>query len=248
MKPWVRIQRLVRDIPTNGIEIGYNKITNLRQIINNQIKKEKLQCNDIRFKEIKNQFFPENKRRVVVRKYNASKGLEYHISIEAYTNNNIFYRLHQIYQFIVWFFTNKYIYYSGNNKYYKAVYGFCRLRIDPDCGGDIIPEINNSSIIREVHVYGNSSSINSLEKETSQHKGYGKLMISIAENITKNHNLNKITVISGIGTREYYRKKCNYYLPYKGTYMHKYLHFNKIKYIYRLLNFIIFVNFLIWFI
>ena len=40
IQPWVRIQRLVRDIPKKSIEAGYEKLSNLRQIIQDEMKKE----------------------------------------------------------------------------------------------------------------------------------------------------------------------------------------------------------------
>ena len=246
MNPWVRIQRLVRDIPANEIEAGYKKKINLRQMVNDIIKKENLQCNDIRFKEIKDKYFPESHRRLVVRKYNASKGIEYHISVEAESvpyYHDIFYLIFKIYQFVVWFFTGYKVFYSGNLKQYQGCYGFCRLRIDPDAGGKIIPEINNSAMIREVHVYGNSASVNN-NNSKSQHRGFGKLMVATAEDLARNHNFNKITVIAGIGTREYYKNKCDYYLPIGGTYMHKYLSTSQ-GYLYRTLNCIVFFNLII---
>ena len=42
INPWVRIQRLVRDIPSTDIAAGYNKISNLRQIIHTQMKEKNL--------------------------------------------------------------------------------------------------------------------------------------------------------------------------------------------------------------
>lgn len=249
MNPWVRIQRLVRDIPTNEIEAGYKKKVNLRQMVNDIIKKKNLQCNDIRFKEIKDRYFPNNHRRLVVRKYNASRGIEYHISIEAESipyYQDIYYLFFKFYQFIVWFFTGYKVFYSGNLKQYQACYGFCRLRIDPDAGGNIIPEINNTAMIREVHVYGNSASVNN-NNSKSQHRGFGKLMVATAEDLARNHKFNKITVISGVGTREYYKNKCGYHLPLGGTYMHKYLYPYKIfqSSLFRILNFFLVISFLV---
>ena len=68
-----------------------------------------------------------------------------------------------------------------------------------------IKELKNSSIIREIHVYGKSLKISQKEAAT-QHIGLGKALIQKAENITLKHRLNKISVISAIGTRNYYRK------------------------------------------
>jgi len=52
IQPWIRIQRLVRDIPKQSIQAGYEKISNLRQIIQNQMKKEGTKCNCIRCMEM----------------------------------------------------------------------------------------------------------------------------------------------------------------------------------------------------
>jgi elongator complex protein 3 len=42
---------------------------------------------------------------------------------------------------------------------------------------------------------------------TSQHKGYGSRLLENAEKIVKNEfGLNSISIISAIGTREYYKK------------------------------------------
>ena len=118
----------------------------------------------------------------------------------------------------------KYIaYICGNRNTYMACYGFCRLRLDDDMGGDIIPVLKNHAMIREVHVYGNSSCIGKKAK-ASQHRGFGKKMVSIAENISKINGYKKIAIIAGVGTREYYKKKCGYHLPEDSTYMHKYIY------------------------
>ena len=40
IKPWNRVQRLIRDFPVTNIEVGYSKVTNLRQIILDKIEKD----------------------------------------------------------------------------------------------------------------------------------------------------------------------------------------------------------------
>ena len=70
-----------------------------------------------------------------------------------------------------------------------------RLRINPD----------NSAMIREVQTYGESKKIK--EKGDVQHKGLGKTLIKKAEDIAKNEfQSKKISVISGVGVRGYYKK------------------------------------------
>jgi elongator complex protein 3 len=116
------------------------------------------------------------------------------------------------------------LFYLGLQKYYtvsksKALLGFLRLRIDPTPGGDFVPEINNAGLIREVHVYGISTDVGSNNTLSSQHKGLGQKLVKTAEEIVKSHNLNKVAIIAGVGTREYYQNKCGYNL--EGTYMTK---------------------------
>jgi elongator complex protein 3 len=96
--------------------------------------------------------------------------------------------------------------------------GFCRLRIDKNPGGGYIKELKGCGLIREVHVYGSSLCIGS-NGTSSQHKGYGKKLVQVAEDIIQSHSLSKSAVIAGVGTREYYKNKCGYHL--EGTYMVK---------------------------
>jgi ELP3 family radical SAM enzyme/protein acetyltransferase len=268
IQPWIRIQRLIRDIPSTSIQVGYNGISNLRQIIHDILKKTNKNCNCIRCREIGDNDYLITNTKIVVRKYRASDGDEYFISIETNTIN-INYIIFIIKYYIIFILTGYKIYWTDNfknngllsnndiinnykihnlykndytikNKKYISKYdlsknknkdqdkiiGFCRLRLDNNAGADIINEIKNCALIREAHVYGYSLGINNETNinNSSQHKGYGKLLISTAEQIAINNNYKKIAVISGVGTREYYKNKCNYKLG--NTYMIKYINKN----------------------
>jgi len=89
----------------------------------------------------------------------------------------------------------------------NILFGLLRLRINKD----------NSAFVRELHVYGKSTEIGL--KGNIQHQGLGKKLMKEAENITKQAGIKKLSVISGVGVREYYRK-----LGYKfqDNYMVKY--------------------------
>ncbi|MBC8500180.1 MAG: tRNA uridine(34) 5-carboxymethylaminomethyl modification radical SAM/GNAT enzyme Elp3 [Nanoarchaeota archaeon] len=92
--------------------------------------------------------------------------------------------------------------------------GFCRLRF---VSQSLRTEITkNSAIIRELHIYGTALGL--AEKGNVQHKGLGKQLVKKAEEIAKKNKKDKILVISGVGTKEYYRK-----LGYKddGVYVSK---------------------------
>ncbi|MCK9378953.1 MAG: GNAT family N-acetyltransferase, partial [Candidatus Moranbacteria bacterium] len=83
----------------------------------------------------------------------------------------------------------------------------------------LLPALENSAIIREVHTYGKLAQINQHDKSSPQHIGLGKKLIQEAEKIARNEfGAKKIAIISGIGVRGYYRKK-NYRL--QNTYMVK---------------------------
>jgi histone acetyltransferase (RNA polymerase elongator complex component) len=245
IQPWIRIQRLVRDIPKKSIEAGYDKLSNLRQIIQDEMKKERKKCNCIRCYEIDDNI-PTNPT-LVVREYNASYGKEYFISIEDFEYIGLSYLFYLIKYYILKPF-GYFTFWSGNNTR-KSIIGFCRLRIDPNPGGDYIKELKDCGLIREVHVYGSSLCISSSilnEKDTSQnsqHKGYGKLLVNTAEQIILNNGLNKSAVIAGVGTREYYKNKCGYHL--EGSYMIKNLKSTSIKYVY-LLCFILFIFYMFY--
>jgi elongator complex protein 3 len=221
----MRIQRLVRDIPSTSITAGYNGKSNFRQILQEDMAKHNAKCYCIRCMEIDDKELEDNEPIVVVYKYPASEGTEYHIAIESHKMTLIqkfyYYYLVNIYGFFYWLFTGKTYYYSGNKNTYDALYGFLRLRIDPNPGGDIVPEINRCGLVRELHIYGQSMSVgeSSRGEYGSQHRGFGMKLMKIAEEISTWHNLKKVAVIAGVGVREYYMKKCGYKLEY--TYMIK---------------------------
>jgi len=230
LQPWIRIQRLVRDIPMQSIEAGYNKISNLRQILQDKMKERNLKCKCIRCMEIGNNI-PENIR-LTVRKYSASEGIEYFISIESNEYNiidNILYKL-----FLIFNIFNKKIYWknNNNNNTYNGLIGFCRLRLNNNSNENIFDELKNSALIRELHVYSSSTGIGNNDNNSQQHKGYGMLLVKTAEEIALQNNFNKIIVIAGVGVREYYKNKCGYSNSLKeGGYMVKYIKSNNKKYI-----------------
>jgi ELP3 family radical SAM enzyme/protein acetyltransferase len=218
--PWVRIQRVVRDIPGKSIEAGYHKISNLRQILHAKMKAKGLKCNCIYCMEADKYMGTPI---LVKRTYWASGGLEIHLSVEAHKMN-----LYQAFQYYLQMLLTcvKGLFYwasgmrqftmpiwTGNLDTYVGLYGFLRLRIDPDPGGDFVPEINGCALIREVHVYGQSLGLGSDTKTDSrQHRGYGKMLVTAAEAIAAEHGFRQVAVIAGVGTREYYKNKCGYTL------------------------------------
>jgi len=100
------------------------------------------------------------------------------------------------------------------------VYGFLRLR-QPSTKAHREEVSNQTSIVRELHVYGKSLKIGERNKDDIQHSGLGKSLMSNAEKIAKEEfDSKKLLVISAVGTREYYQK-LGYSLD--GPYMAKQL-------------------------
>lgn len=221
-KPWIRIPRMVRDFPGTVILSGYQKKSNLRQMVNDELKKENKWSYDIRSREIGDEIPPKSRVQLTVRRYYSSGGDEYFISVETTKNVCWKYQLFSIFEFVQHFFTGRHLYWSGSKDYDKII-GFLRLRLDRKAGGGFIDELNNCALIRELHVYGTSVGIgtkdNQLNVKSTQHQGYGKLLIKTAENISHYNGYYKVAIIASIGTRQYYQNYCHYELV--GSYMIK---------------------------
>tara|TARA_B110000285_G_C15122593_1_gene618134 strand:- start:4 stop:2040 length:2037 start_codon:yes stop_codon:yes gene_type:complete len=98
--PWMRINRIIRDIPNQNI-IGGNKDVNLRQ------KLDHIKSNCIRSREVKNNIENIDKAELFVREYNGIDSTEFFISFESpdqeilygflrlrinHTNDNLIYK------------------------------------------------------------------------------------------------------------------------------------------------------------
>lgn len=105
------------------------------------------------------------------------------------------------------------------------LFAFTRLML-PDREHAIDWEWLGSSYaqIRELHVYGNVESIGgdidntNTSHRVTQHVGFGKQLMDVAENIARRAGYHYLSVIAGVGVRAYYRK-IGYEL--QGSYMVK---------------------------
>lgn len=86
------------------------------------------------------------------------------------------------------------------------------------------PELTGcqTSLVRELHVYGSAVPVHARDPRKFQHQGYGTLLMEEAERIAREeHGSQKIAVISGVGVRSYYAR-LGYWLD-EGIYMSKML-------------------------
>tara|TARA_Y100000389_G_C17451104_1_gene514863 strand:+ start:837 stop:2654 length:1818 start_codon:yes stop_codon:yes gene_type:complete len=88
--PWVRMPRIVRDIPLLYIE-GGNKYCNLRQMIQDKIEKDNIRINEIRSREIgRNTQYKFKNSLYRIRKYIGSGSTEYFISLESWDTRALY--------------------------------------------------------------------------------------------------------------------------------------------------------------
>lgn len=195
--PSIRVNRIIRDIPTNEI-CGGTTQTGMRSEIDRDMEFLGLKSNDIRYREVGSYRY-QNKSMIktepILKKlvFESSGGTEYFLSWESDEPNSI-------------------------------LYSFLRLRLSTNSGktntGKIIfPELVDCALIRELHTYGkvqpckenlsyyknNSILHNEISQNKTQHKGFGKKLLAKAEEIALSEGYTKIAVIAGVGVREYYR-------------------------------------------
>ena len=89
----------------------------------------------------------------------------------------------------------------------RACFGFIRLRITRN---QYFEELKGKGLIRELHVYNYVKDFNDKSSNSTQHTGIGKTLVKMAEDISKQHKMKGIAVISGEGVRDYYIKNGYY--------------------------------------
>jgi elongator complex protein 3 len=71
----------------------------------------------------------------------------------------------------------------------------------------MMPEINGATLIREVHIYGQSLEVGTDLSGAAQHSGLGTALLEKAEELARNASYRQIAVIAAVGTRLYYEKR-----------------------------------------
>ena len=179
--PYVRIQRIQRDIPAKMIEGGV-KFSNLRQIVRKRMKEIGTSCSCIRCREAgHNKTYKEEIDiegvEVGETRYEASGGEE--IFLEAVEKGS------------------------------TILYGYLRLRFIPSDGNAARAEMEGrrTGIIRELKVVGQAMGIGKRDTSQLQHLGIGEQLLNRSEQIAMEAGMEQILVTSGVGVREYYRKR-----------------------------------------
>ncbi|XP_063298071.1 elongator complex protein 3 [Pelobates fuscus] len=175
--PWTRVYRVQRDIPMPLVSSGVEH-GNLRELALARMKDWGTECRDVRTREVGIQ--------------------EIHHKLRPYQVELI---------------RRDYVANGGWETFLSyedpeqdILIGLLRLR---KCSEQSFrPELKGGvSIVRELHVYGSVVPVSSRDPSKFQHQGFGMLLMEEAERIAREeHGSWKIAVISGVGTRNYYRK------------------------------------------
>ncbi|NYT18692.1 MAG: tRNA uridine(34) 5-carboxymethylaminomethyl modification radical SAM/GNAT enzyme Elp3 [Methanosarcinales archaeon] len=173
---WVRMQRIQRDIPSPQIIAGVRK-SNIRQLAKERLESRGGKCNCIRCREVG---------------HNVLKGNEpdpdsIELTVETYDSCG-----------------GKEHFISFEDVTNDILIGFLRLRFPNSPHRE---ELQDAALVRELHVYGSMVPVGRGASRTDwQHRGYGAELLGNAERLASEAGHSKISIISGIGVREYYRK------------------------------------------
>jgi elongator complex protein 3 len=196
--PWTRLYRIQRDIPMPLVTSGV-EYGNLRELALARMKDLGLECRDVRTREAGIQDIHHRVRPDQIE-----------LVRRDYVANG------------GW---ETFLAYEDPKQ--DILVGLLRLR---QCGVHTFrSELKGGkvSIVRELHVYGTAVPIHSRDPTQFQHQGFGTLLMEEAERIAREeHGSIKLAVISGVGTRHYYRK-LGYELD--GPYMSKWLMADSVK-------------------
>uniref|UniRef100_A0A665WDF9 Elongator complex protein 3 n=1 Tax=Echeneis naucrates TaxID=173247 RepID=A0A665WDF9_ECHNA len=189
--PWTRVYRVQRDIPMPLVSSGVEH-GNLRELALARMKDMGTECRDVRTREVGIQEIHHK-----VRPYQVELVRRDYVANGSWET-----------------------FLSYEDPEQDILIGLLRLR---RCSPQSFrPELKGGvSIVRELHVYGSVVPVSSRDPSKFQHQGFGMMLMEEAERIARDeHGSGKLAVISGVGTRNYYRKM-GYEL--EGPYMVKYL-------------------------
>ena len=186
---YVRISRVLRDIPPKFIVAGLKD--SLRDVVRRRMGDRAIECKCIRCREYGHR---------VRNGWETGEPRMVRLDYEASSGREIF------------------LSFEDEN---ETLFGLLRMRIQAEPIARLGPEVGgNLAIIRELHVYGPEVSLGQQSAVAAQHKGLGKALLGEAERIAaEEFRVPVITVLSGVGAKEYYRTEFGY--RSQGDYMVK---------------------------
>ena len=189
---WVRIMRIQREIPADGIADGVKR-GNLRQLVQKELQERGTRCHCIRCREVGQ----------------ASLRREINSTITHVELQRISYQAS----------TGTEVFLSYEDVELDILVGYLRLRIPGEKAhrSEIIDQ--DAAIVRELHVFGQTVPVGGRVEGAFQHKGYGSRLLQESERIAREEfKREKMLVISALGTKPYYAR---FGYTHDGPYMSK---------------------------
>jgi elongator complex protein 3 len=85
------------------------------------------------------------------------------------------------------------------------IVGFLRLSLPAE--PSFVEELGGAALVRELHVYGAAVGIGRAAEGRAQHRGLGARLLNEAARLARAAGYERLSVISAIGTRDYYRRQ-----------------------------------------
>lgn len=186
--PWIRLNRVIRDIPSQYILGGMDE-PNLRQVINNRMLTQGTPCRCIRCREVKTDEEAIANAELVIREYRANGGDEFFISFEPPDRSKIcgFVRLR--------------LSQSPGAGIFPELEG-CALVRELHVYGQLQVAGEKNKQRKQQQTPTDDDD----EVAKAQHIGFGTQLMQHAEQIARRAGYRKVAVIAGVGVRNFYRR------------------------------------------
>jgi elongator complex protein 3 len=172
---YCRINRVYRDIPGNNVVEGC-RLTNMRQMIQDRMRGSARVCVCIRCREIRSGAVEAHELHERAEVYATSASSEHFLSFDTDTDQ---------------------------------LAGYLRLSLPDDPGSALedslgIEALDSAALVREIHVYGRAQELGARDRDRTQHRGLGTLLLRRAERIAADAGYSRMAIIASVGTRAWY--------------------------------------------
>lgn len=174
---YCRVNRVIRDIPSNLIAAG-NKRSSLRMDVKEELDRRGQHCQCVRCREVRGEQIKPDELVFHDLAYDTPASQEHFLSFDTPQDKLTGYLRLSLPDF------------TQNTDVRQAM-----------------PDLKDAAIIREVHVFGQSLPVGSDEAGAAQHTGLGTTFLAEAERIAREKGYARLAVIAAVGTRLYYHKR-----------------------------------------
>lgn len=184
LPPYVRVNRLFRDIPAHHIEAGVTT-SNLREVVHEELRRRGRHCGCIRCREVNRSQVSAGDLELREYRYETSLTEEIFLSFEQPAQG------------------------EGPP---SRIAGFLRLSHNKNLNSGshaFLEEIRGNAMVRELHVYGPAQGLQNQEGDdgAAQHIGLGSRLLKEAARISRLEGFTRQSVIAAVGTRPYYAQR-----------------------------------------